>query len=137
MSEPVGEPLWGQMWAANEVNKEDQAWSQEKLRERFRERLLKIVETKLRTTMIGALAAFEEGIGRQLWGHGKPERACTPEELLWRALWHERVRPAVLNNGNNQIRAMQAELGLHDVVWKGYQKVLPVLPEGRENKEEG
>jgi hypothetical protein len=116
----------GQMEAMAQANRADLARSREHLKEVSRGRLLRIVETKLRTTMIGALAAVEEAIGRELWGHGKPERDCTPEQLRWRAVWQEKVRPAVLNNGNNQIRAVQSEVTLYDIVWKGYHTVLPV-----------
>lgn len=116
----------GQMWAAAQLNKTDREKSRERLKSASRERLLRIIETKIRTTMIGALAAVEESIGRELWGHGRPRCDCTPEQLRWRDVWENVVRPAILNNGNNQLRAMQAEVALYEIIWTGYQNVLPV-----------
>lgn len=131
------DPLYEQMHAANQANKVDLAEAQERLKESSRERLLKIVEKKIRTTMIGALAAVEETLGRELWGYGKPDKDCTPDELAWRAFWNERVRPLILNNGNSQLRAMQAELLLYNIMWTGYQNVMTVRKEQRKENDNG
>lgn len=121
--------LLAQMWAAAQANKVDKVKSLERLKCVSRDRLLGIISKKIQTTMIGALAAVEDSIGRELWGHGKQARDCTPDELFWREIWQEKVRPAILNNGNNQLRALQAELLLYEMVWTGYQHVLPVRQE--------
>ena len=71
------------------------------------------IETKFRTTMIGALARFEELFG-YLWGHGKQEFELTDEELEQREKWHL-ARTEILNNGNNQARAALAEIDQHTV----------------------
>lgn len=123
------DPVYAQMRAAARANVGDLAEAKKRLKLVSRGRLLGIIATKIRTTMIGALAAVEEAIGRELWGHGKPERDCTPEQLRWRAVWQERVRPGILNNGNNQLRAMQSEVELYEILFIGYQNVLPVVGE--------
>jgi len=70
-----------------------------------KERLLKVVETRMRTVFIGALAKFEERFG--------PE--TDPVREAQRAAW----RTEVLNNGNAQLRAVLAELGLHRIEREG------------------
>jgi hypothetical protein len=95
--------------------------------EASKQRLLTILKKKLTTGFIGAIARFEEHIGRELWGHGKPESECTKEQLAWRAVWDD-CRTEVLNNGNSQIRAIESEMGQYDVKWQRYRNVLPVRP---------
>jgi hypothetical protein len=58
------------------------------------ERLNKSIETKFRTTFIGALSAFEEEFGYE-WGDRKPEHALTDEQYNMRKRW-ERVRMTIL-----------------------------------------
>ena len=89
-----------------------------------RKRLLRILEKKLNTSFIGALSQFETHFGK-LWGHGKDEMDCSAEELAWREIWNL-CRTDVLNNGNNQLRAVVVELGLYDVAYNGYKLNLPV-----------
>lgn len=59
------------------------------------------VEKKFQTTMIGALAKFENAFG-YLWGHNK-DNNLTEKELYFRDLW-ENTRLLILNNGNHQLR---------------------------------
>lgn len=91
-----------------------------------RKRLLKIVKKKNTTTFIGAIAKFEQHVGVHLWGHGRPEGECTPEQLAWRDIW-EVCRTEILNHGNNQQRALENELGQYTVVWDRHTAVLPVI----------
>ena len=79
--------------------------------EASRQRLDKLISTKIRTTFIGALSSFEEAFGA-LWGYGKNEDELTKDELDNRNIWIE-VRTKVLNNGNNQLRAAQTEIAIH------------------------
>ena len=90
---------------------------QQKFLESSRRRLDKIVSTKIRTTFIGAIAAFEEEFGF-LWGHGS-DRELTDGQYNMRELW-EKARTRVLNNGNNQIRAASNEIDNHLVHWNRY-----------------
>lgn len=84
------------------------------------DRLMKIIETKVRTSFIGAISQFEELIGKELWGHGKPTEKCDEDELYWRKVW-DRVRTNILNNGNAQLRALQSEVGYYEIKWNRYQ----------------
>lgn len=110
--------------------------SQQQYLEESKKRLAKIVETKLKTSFIGALSHFEEEFGF-LWGHGQ-EEDLTEEQEFMREIW-ERTRTAVLNNGNNQIRALKSEVANHSIEWQRYRMELPVKPmdskEDRENAE--
>jgi hypothetical protein len=54
------------------------------------------IETRLKTTMIGSLARFEQSFGH-LWEEPGPDQ----QEYL--DLW-EYTRNSILNNGNKQIR---------------------------------
>lgn len=71
-------------------------------------RLLRSCERRLSTAFVGALSRFETWFGR-LWGHGRHREDLSPEELVWREAW-EACRNDVLNNGNNQVRALQADV---------------------------
>lgn len=87
-----------------------------------KKRLQRILEKKLKTSFIGALSKFEAVFGR-LWGHGKKYTDLSESERRFRSLW-ELARTEVLNNGNNQIRAIQQELDLYTINFDGYQAVL-------------
>lgn len=101
--------------------------NQARFQEASRNRLLKILERKLKTSFIGALSRFEDRFG-QLWGHGLQDDECSSEQLLWRDTW-EQVRTDILNNGNNQLRAVQSELTQYGVTWNRQQtNLLPVAP---------
>jgi hypothetical protein len=58
--------------------------------------ILSDIETRLKTTMIGSLARFEQSFGH-LWEEPGPDQ----QEYL--DLW-EYTRNSILNNGNKQIR---------------------------------
>ena len=66
--------------------------------------ILNDVETKFKTTMIGALARFEESFGH-LWEEAGPDQ----QEYL--DLW-EYTRNSILNNGNKQMRSALEDLAL-------------------------
>lgn len=96
----------------------------QRYKEASKRRLLKILTRKGTTCFIGALDKIEKYIGVELWGHGKLESDCTPEQLFWRDVW-EPCRTEILNNGNNQIRAMESELSQYTVNWDRHQYNLP------------
>jgi hypothetical protein len=66
------------------------------------ERLLSNIETRIKTTMIGSLARFEESFDH-LWEED------TEKAAMYYNLW-EQTRNNILNNGNNQLRAAIDEL---------------------------
>src|SRR5687767_13493781 len=73
--------------------------------EESRKRLDKIISTKMNTTFIGALSSFEKNFGF-LWGQGKKDADRTDEEKQLNQIW-QNIRTEVLNNGNNQLRALK------------------------------
>lgn len=95
---------------------ENKIRSKDIYREQSRRRLQKSVETKINTTMIGAISAMEETFGF-LWGQGKPKHMLTDSELEMLAL-KEDLRTQILNNGNNQKRAAIAEINQYEVTWQ-------------------
>ena len=98
-------------------------------------RLTRIIETKFKTSFIGALSCFEETFGF-LWGHNSNEE-LTEEQQFMKDLW-EQTRTSVLNNGNNQIRGWKNEMEQYTIHWDRYQMTLPVkpIPKNRNIKEE-
>jgi hypothetical protein len=94
--------------------------------EESRKRLDKIISTKMNTTFIGALAAFEKHFGL-LWGASKKESERTDEEKQLYQIW-QNVRTEVLNNGNNQLRALRNELQNHSISWNRHNLVMSTKP---------
>lgn len=83
------------------------------------QRLESNIVKKIKTTMIGALASFEDGFGH-LWGIDKNENELDQEELKFSDLWEE-IRCEILNKGNMQIRAAQDEISEYNTEWNGYK----------------
>ena len=92
--------------------------------ENSRKRLDKIICTKIRTSFIGSLDAFEQIFGF-LWGHDKTEKDKTQEEKQMFQLWAQ-ARTEVLNNGNNQLRGARNEIAHHTISWDRYHMDLPI-----------
>lgn len=69
-----------------------------------------IIRKKIETTMIGALARFEENFG-ELWGHDKDN--LSQEQLRNEIIW-EKTRNEILDHGNSQIRKAISELKGHN-----------------------
>ncbi len=105
-----------------EMQRKSQEASQLRFSEESRKRLDKIISTKLTTTFIGALSAFEKAFGF-LWGHGKKDYERTEEEKQLFIIW-ESIRTEVLNNGNNQLRALRNELQNHNISWNRHTLVI-------------
>jgi hypothetical protein len=91
---------------------------EQRYRDASKERLVKCVETKINTTMIGSLSLIEEKLGH-MWGQGKPRHMLTETERRMSALKDE-LRTEILNNGNTQKRAAIAEINQYDVHWNRY-----------------
>lgn len=87
------------------------------------ERLGKIIETKMKTIMIGALAVIEQEFGH-LWKKGAMTKLTKEEESLLRT--YEKIRKDILDKGNLQIRNVKQELEQYEIEWKRYNIVLPV-----------
>lgn len=104
------------------MKRKSQEASQSKFAEEARRRLDNIISKKITTTFIGALASFEKSFGF-LWGHGKKDSERTEEEKQLYIIW-ENVRTEVLNNGNNQLRALRNELQNHNISWNRHTLIL-------------
>jgi transcription termination factor Rho len=89
---------------------------EERYQEQSRKRLDNIISKKIKTTFIGAIAAFEEEFGF-LWGANKSER--TEEEQEMYDLWQQ-ARTRILNHGNAQLRGAQNEIANHQISWNRY-----------------
>ncbi len=92
-----------------------------------RKKLAKNIETKINTTMIGALDAVERHFG-SVWGEGKPISERTPKEVAMLAV-KDQLRTEILNNGNNQKRAALAEINQYEVEWMRHHVDLTVAPD--------
>jgi hypothetical protein len=102
------------------------------LKEKYRDRLKKIIGTKIQTTMIFPLSVFEAAFGT-LWGYGKNEESLTEEEKVYRKKWNL-CRESILNTGNQQKRNAFVEIDMYDVVWLGYQTLLVPMEKYQEIK---
>ena len=79
------------------------------------ERLSKIIQSKLRTTFIGDINTFEEEF-KHLWADN--------EDMKKRWL---SIRKTILDNGNNNIRALMKELRQYEIKWTGEKITFKVL----------
>jgi hypothetical protein len=84
-----------------------------------KKRLINTITKKIKTTMIGAIAACEEHLG-YLWGHGKPIHELNEQEQHWRVVWEE-LRNLILNKGNTQLRAALEELSCYSLNFNKYR----------------
>ena len=66
----------------------------------------KLMETRIRTTMIGALSKMENNFG-YLWGHFSND-PLTEQQEKFADLW-DYTRNQILNQGNKQIRQMRED----------------------------
>lgn len=83
--------------------------------ENSKDRLLEITRKKFLTTFIGALDKFEEAFS-YLWEND--------EEMMGK--WNL-VRVKILDNGNNRLRELVAEIQNHTVRWNRYQTRMRVV----------
>lgn len=121
------EPLYDRMRRVNDLRKDDVKHRQHRLAEKSKTKLIQIIEKKFQTTFIGALSAIEEYFG-QLWGHDKSTSARTVSEREWYDKFQE-LRAKILDNGNNQARAVVNELQQYLINWQGYNMNLSVRKE--------
>jgi len=82
-----------------------------------KKRLIKNIEKKFKTTMIGALYCIEQEFG-DLWDITNSNPSSTA--LQYREKW-QKVRTDILNNGNNQLRACLDEIAQYTMTWDRYQ----------------
>lgn len=130
----------------NSYKKPNKEELSKKYLEDSKKRFIKILETKMKTTFIGALSEFERKFGF-MWGDdnynsnniaAKQLKECLEKngfgEEIWREIWQE-ARDRILTNGNNQLKAMMNELETYTLHWNRYRMDLKVLPEGMSRQE--
>ncbi len=88
-------------------------------------KLAKNIEKKIRTTFIGDINTVEKYFG-ELWGHGKEYKDLTDAEKRERKVW-DSCRKEMLDKGNNELRAANAELSEYTIEWNRFHKDLPFL----------
>lgn len=93
--------------------------NEERAANHSRSQLTRHIETKMKTTMIGALAKFEENFG-SLWGHGLDDSELTDVQRQYKELWNL-TRTEILNNGNNQLRAAKDEINCYTVKFNKFE----------------
>lgn len=103
----------------------------ERYEQHSKETLKRHIKTKLNTTMIGALAKFEDMFGH-LWGDKLHEDELTNEQLEFRRAWNI-VRTEILNNGNNQLRALFAEIEQYTIRYNKMRYDFVVKKDSKEN----
>jgi hypothetical protein len=86
------------------------------------ERLRRIMKKKVQTTMIGAISSLENIFGF-LW-EDDSEDSQQMRELF------DKFRSEVLDKGNHQIRNVDTELDMYDIVLTRNSITLPVRPAG-------
>ena len=99
-------------------------YNRNKYEKKSKDRLSSIIETKIKTSFIGAISQFEEDFGF-LWGHGEEE--LEEDQRIMKEIW-DKTRTSILNNGNNQIRAASNEIELYKINWERHTMQLPVKP---------
>ena len=113
-------------------NKERKETSKENYDTVSKDRLKKIGQSKIKTTMIGSLDLIEKTFGF-LWGldeNGKDSGEPLSDEQEYMRELYETLRTEILDNGNRQIRNLDSELQQYTVTWNRYHKTMPVIPEG-------
>lgn len=107
------------------VVSKEQADKLKKEREAFldasRERLKTACLKKIDTTMIGALDAIEKELSELIGDCSNADQIMLKEAFL-------RARSKILDNGNNQKRAISDEIRHYIVDWQMYTVTLPVKP---------
>ena len=100
-------------------------------REKSKKRLVNIISTKIKTSFIGSIAAFEDGFGF-LWGHDKDD--LNEDEQAMQEIW-ESVRARILDNGNGQLRGAINEIQNNSIHWDRFHVDIPIKPEGNKETE--
>jgi len=108
------------------------AVGQERYKTSSKKKLMDNMEKKVKTTMIGALASFENEFG-SLWGQNADNLSdsLSEEEQYWLDRW-DGVRTEILNNGNNQIRAAMEEIAQYTLTWNRYKTDFIVKKQGNQ-----
>lgn len=124
------ESNYNKMKKASEQNQEMILMNKANYKKRSTNRLLKIIQKKITTTMIGAISQIESNFGH-LWGHGKMLRELSQSEQQYREIWNS-VRNNILTNGNNQCRNIEKEINEYSIEWNRHHLMLLMKEENGE-----
>lgn len=95
---------------------------QDKLQDK--QKLRQVVEKSITTTMIGALAAFEQNFGG-LWGMGVPEtEELSEKQQFFLEAWEE-ARTRILDLGSNAIKISTRAINANDIRKKEFYQEFP------------
>jgi hypothetical protein len=95
--------------------------SKKKYLEDSKQRLLKIITTKMRTIMIGSIDSIEKNLCKPYEDENSDEARMIRDIFL-------RIRQEILDKGNTQIRNIETEFQQYLIEWLRYRLVLPVKP---------
>lgn len=98
-----------------------------------KDRLRAAMETKIRTTFIGALDSIEKHFGRQ-WGFGLPNEQLSEREMAIAEVWNS-LREEILNKGNAQLRAARLEIEEYSIHWDKKKILFVTNDRSRENEQ--
>jgi hypothetical protein len=101
------------------LQKELRKSHESRIDDKSRGRLKKIASKKFRTCFISALSEFENEFGPEIWGHNMDNETLTEKQRDNRIRWNG-VRKKILDKGNVQLRALNMEMDLHDIRFRGY-----------------
>jgi hypothetical protein len=102
-----------------QIRKDQKEGSQGRIQRDSKNRFKKIIKRKITTCFIFALSEFENVFGQELWGHGLQEKELNSIQKANKRKW-DQIRTNILNKGNAQIRALEAEMDLHTMEFQGY-----------------
>lgn len=101
--------------------KEREEASKKRYLEDSKQRLLKIITTKMRTIMIGSIDSIEKNLCAP-YEDDNSEEARSIREVF------AKIRQEILDKGNTQIRNTESEFQQYLIEWLRYRLVLPVKP---------
>lgn len=83
-----------------------------------KEKLKELIQSYIKTVMIGELSKFEAFFGN-LWGHGLMEEDCTEKQKDCYEIWQQ-CRHEILNFGNKNVRDLLSKIdSYYEIVYKG------------------
>jgi len=98
--------------------KQTRKTNEERYSQNSKTRLLKNIEKKFQTAMIGTLARCEEKFGF-LWGFNQ-DKKLTKDQIEFQTLWED-LRTEILNHCNSQARAAMEEMSQYSISWNKYK----------------
>lgn len=115
-----------------QLKREQEAQRKVQYKKDSKDRLQKIINKKIQTTMIGALDTVEKNLGF-LWA---PNDGKMSDDAKYFKKIYEEIRQEILDRGNGQMRNVDTELKQYDIEWLRYQLTLPIIRRSKDNDNE-